>query len=278
MSDTQGQWSAEYRQMVDRNLGLLADEQQERLRAAKVSVFGMGGIGGTAFEVLVRSGIGQLDVIDQDVFDATNLNRQVLAVHETVGQRKIDVAEDRARAINPDVVIKKYETPTEDNIEQILTGSCVAVMGIDSLMPCVIISRKARELDIPMVEGWALPYGNVRVLTSQTPSLEEIYGLPSLGKPLSEFSEDDFKAMGVELLLGLGNIPGLMELIPERVAENVAAGRNPSFCPLVWLPAVLMALETIKIILDWGELALAPDFALYDPLHHKIPGADTPGD
>lgn len=264
-------WSASYRQMVARNLGLLGEEQQERLRGSKVSVFGLGGIGGTVFEVLVRSGVGRLDVVDRDIFDATNLNRQVLAVHGTLGRLKTETAAERAREINSEVVITRYESVTEENIEQILTGSCVATMGIDSLKPCIIISRKAREMGIPLVEGWALPYGNVRVIDADTPSLEEIYGLASAGRPLSELSDRDYEQMGLDLLLGLGRLPGLSDLIPEGAMDEVTAGRNPSFCPLVWLTAVLMALETIKVILNWGELALAPEFALYDPIRHRLP-------
>jgi molybdopterin-synthase adenylyltransferase len=179
MAEASPKWSEAYGQMVDRNVGFIRAEQQEQLRATKVAVFGMGGIGGTAFEVLVRTGIGRFSIIDRDTFEASNMNRQVLAYRHTLGRRKIDVAAEWARAINPDVQIEAFDRVGEDNIGAILAGARAAVGGIDSLAPCIIAARACRELDIPLIEGWAIPYANVRVFTSDTVTLEEAYGLPT---------------------------------------------------------------------------------------------------
>lgn len=80
---------------------LLGDEALERLAAARVAVFGVGGVGGYAVEALARSGIGALDLVDSDDVDPTNLNRQIIATVATVGRPKVEVAAERVRSINP---------------------------------------------------------------------------------------------------------------------------------------------------------------------------------
>ena len=83
----------------------------ERLHRARVAVFGIGGVGGYTVEALARSGIGTLDLIDDDRVCLTNLNRQLLAARKTVGQYKVDVAEQRIKEINPDAVVPSAAGP-----------------------------------------------------------------------------------------------------------------------------------------------------------------------
>ena len=82
----------------------------ERLRSARVAVFGIGGVGGYTVEALARSGVGTLDLIDDDRVCLTNLNRQIFATRKTVGQYKVDVAEERIHEICPDTVVHTYKT------------------------------------------------------------------------------------------------------------------------------------------------------------------------
>ena len=87
---------------------LLGKEAIEKLKRSRVAVFGIGGVGGYALEALVRAGVGEIDIIDSDEVALSNINRQILATTETVGQLKVDVAEARAKEINPDIKINKY--------------------------------------------------------------------------------------------------------------------------------------------------------------------------
>lgn len=89
---------------------LIGQKGMERLFNARVAVFGIGGVGGYTVEALARSGIGTLDLIDDDRVCLTNLNRQLLATRKTVGQYKVDVAEQRIHEINPDAVVHTYKT------------------------------------------------------------------------------------------------------------------------------------------------------------------------
>ena len=87
---------------------LLGEEAMERLYRARVAVFGVGGVGGYAVEALARCGIGQLDLCDSDTVSVSNINRQILATHSTVGKLKVDVAKARILDINPNCVVRTY--------------------------------------------------------------------------------------------------------------------------------------------------------------------------
>ena len=89
---------------------LLGKESMEKLKNSKVAVFGIGGVGGYTAEALVRSGVGTLDLIDDDKVCLTNINRQIFATRKTVGKYKVDVAEERLHDINPDAVINTHKT------------------------------------------------------------------------------------------------------------------------------------------------------------------------
>lgn len=89
---------------------LFGSEGMERLYRARVAVFGIGGVGGYTVEALARSGVGELDLIDDDRVCLTNVNRQIFATRKTVGQYKVDVAEQRILEINPKAVVHKFKT------------------------------------------------------------------------------------------------------------------------------------------------------------------------
>lgn len=89
---------------------LLGKSAMEKLKNAKVAVFGLGGVGGYAVEALARSGIGALDLIDHDTISITNLNRQILATRDTVGQSKAQVAAQRVQSIDPEIRVNALQT------------------------------------------------------------------------------------------------------------------------------------------------------------------------
>ncbi len=91
-----------------RTISVIGEDNFKKLNSSSVIVFGLGGVGGSACEALVRSGIGTIGIVDKDVVDITNINRQVIATDETVGMAKTEAMEKRLKSINPDVVIKKY--------------------------------------------------------------------------------------------------------------------------------------------------------------------------
>lgn len=168
-----------YRQCMGWNIGLISEVEQDCLRRAVVTVLGAGGIGGVVAEILARSGVGKLRLVDHDVFEASNLNGQPFAFTDTLGRSKTEVAREFLLRINPDLAVECYETVTEENAAQVVGGSDVVVLGIDGVGPCIAAAREARSAGIPVVEGWAIPYGNVRVIDARTPDLEALYDLPT---------------------------------------------------------------------------------------------------
>lgn len=88
----------------------LGEDGLARLARARVAIFGIGGVGGYALEALTRSGIGTLDIIDDDCVSISNINRQIIATRDTVGRYKVDAAAERIAAINPAAVVHKYRT------------------------------------------------------------------------------------------------------------------------------------------------------------------------
>ncbi len=100
---------------LSRTAALLGESAVEKLRKAKVAVFGLGGVGGYAAEALVRSGIGAMDIIDGDRVALSNINRQLIALHSTVGMLKTDVCEKRFLDISPELILRKFPLFLNEN-------------------------------------------------------------------------------------------------------------------------------------------------------------------
>ncbi len=132
---------------------LLGADGLARLQSCRVAVFGLGGVGGYAAEALARSGIGALDLVDHDSVSLSNLNRQILALHSTVGEDKVDLAEKRIRDIAPQCTVRKYKNfflpETADSFD-FSVWDCV-VDAIDTVSGKIEIARKAAEAGIPLI-------------------------------------------------------------------------------------------------------------------------------
>ena len=132
---------------------LLGDEALEKLRKARVAVFGIGGVGGYAVEALARSGIGQLDLIDHDTVSVSNINRQILATHSTVGMLKVDAAKQRILDINPDCVVRTFplfylpETAGEFDFARY----DYVVDAIDTVTGKLQLAQRAYEVGTPII-------------------------------------------------------------------------------------------------------------------------------
>ena len=132
---------------------LLGKEAMEKLHNSRVAVFGIGGVGGYTVEALARSGVGALDLIDDDKVCLTNLNRQIVATRKTVGQYKVDVAEQRIHEIDPDIKVTTYKiffTPeTQDQFD--FTQYDYVVDAIDTVTGKIALVVKAKEAGTPII-------------------------------------------------------------------------------------------------------------------------------
>ena len=98
------------KEIFSRGASLLGEDGIARLRASRVAIFGVGGVGGFAAEALARSGVGALDLIDHDTVSPSNINRQIIALHSTVGRKKVEVMAERIADICPDTVVRTFDT------------------------------------------------------------------------------------------------------------------------------------------------------------------------
>ena len=132
---------------------LLGNEAMERLEKARVAVFGIGGVGGYTVEALARAGIGQLDLIDSDTVSISNLNRQLLATHSTVGKLKVEAAKARVLDINPRAVVRTYPvfyTPeTADDFD--FTRYDYIVDAIDTVTGKLALVERAVAAGTPII-------------------------------------------------------------------------------------------------------------------------------
>ena len=132
---------------------LLGSAAIAKLRNARVAVFGLGGVGGYVVEALARSGVGSLDLIDSDRVSVSNLNRQILATHSTVGMLKVDAARNRVLDINPDCVVRAYPifyTPeTADSFD--FTRYDYIVDAIDTVTGKLALVERAMAVNTPII-------------------------------------------------------------------------------------------------------------------------------
>ena len=132
---------------------LLGEAGMERLARARVAVFGVGGVGGYAAEALARSGVGALDLVDDDRVCLSNLNRQILALHSTLGMYQVDVAEARIRDINPDCAVTKWRcffTPETAGQFDFSVYDYV-VDAIDTVAGKVELIARAKAVGVPVI-------------------------------------------------------------------------------------------------------------------------------
>ncbi len=196
---------------------MLSREENLSLRKRKVAVVGCGGLGGHIIEQLARLGIGHITAIDGDVFDESNLNRQLLSNVRNVGQSKALAAHEHIRIVNPDIMVTPVvDFLVESNAENILKGHDVICDALDNMTTRLLLQKFTSTFGIPMVygaiAGW---YGQVTTIFPGDNILGSIY----------QGAEDK----GIEKELG-----------------------NPSFTPA--LVASIQVAEVLKILTGRGEL------------------------
>jgi len=132
---------------------LLGEEALTRLQCSRVAVFGLGGVGGYTVEALARAGIGQLDLIDNDTISLSNVNRQILATHSTVGMDKTEAAKLRVLDINPDCIVRTHKVfYTPDTADQFdFTQYDCIVDAIDTVTGKLALVERAHAVGTPII-------------------------------------------------------------------------------------------------------------------------------
>lgn len=214
-----------------RNKTMITEAEQELLKTSRVCVLGCGGLGGNIIEMLTRLGVGHLTVVDGDVFDETNLNRQLLSTEVSIGFNKASAAKVRMGIVNPEVEVNAIEGfITPENGLDILNNHDIVVDALDNIAIRLKVVDMCRELDLPYVygaiAGW---YGQVATI------------LP--GDETMSIINKSSRSKGEEVKLG-----------------------NPSFTPA--LVASLQVSEVLKLITHKGKI-LRNSFLHINMLDHE---------
>ena len=175
---------------------LLGAEGLEKLKHASVMVFGVGGVGSHCIEALARSGVGKLVLIDNDTVSLTNINRQSIAYHSTVGRYKTEVMRERIADICPEIEVETYEMfVLPDNLEElILKRPDYVIDAIDTVTAKIAIAELTKKHGIPLISSMGT--GN-----KLHPELFEITDLPKTSVcPLCKVMRRELKARGIRHL------------------------------------------------------------------------------
>lgn len=141
--------------IFERMESLIGTAALEKLKNSRVAVFGVGGVGGYVVEALARSGVGALDLIDNDVVSETNINRQIIALHSTIGKKKTEVAAARVRDINPEIKVITHELFFLPETAQQLDFSQYdyVVDAIDTVAGKIALIERAKEANVPVISS-----------------------------------------------------------------------------------------------------------------------------
>lgn len=217
---------------------LIGENALNKLKNCRVAVFGIGGVGGICAEALVRSGIGTLDIIDNDIVDITNLNRQIIATHKTVGKNKVDVFEKRAKEINPEVIINKHNFFFSKDTSSLFDfrNYDYVIDAIDSVSSKLELVLKSQEANTPIISSM----GTGNKLNAADLEVTDIYKTSVC--PLARVMRYELKKLGVKKLKV---VYSKEEPIKSAVDENgKSVPASSSFVPSA--AGLIIAGEVIK--------------------------------
>lgn len=227
---------------------LLGDDGMEKLNNARVAVFGIGGVGSYAAEALARSGIGALDLIDDDVVSITNINRQLIALRSTVGRAKVEVAAERIADINPECKVKThrmfYTPETADSFD--FTEYDYVIDAIDTVSGKIALAVQAQAAGTPIIS--AMGAGNK--LDPTAFEVADIYKTSVC--PLARVMRRELKKRGIKKLKTVYSREEAMT--PQGEAEEEAAHKkrqtpgSVAFVPSV--VGLIIASEVIKDLIQ----------------------------
>jgi len=241
----------DYTEFTTRNLGFITKAEQAALQNGAVFVAGVGGMGGACFLALVRAGVGRFAICDIDVFETSNLNRQVFAFTDTLDQDKAEAACEAARRINPGVQIERLGAEWIDKIADLAARYPVIVNGTDDIAAGVALYRVAKAAGATVIDAYASPLPSVIVVRPCDPRPEERLGYPTCGKALEAFQPEDISASFMKELEYVMTHSSSADHVDLEAAAALAAGtaKRMSFAPMVISTGCLMAYEALWLLM-----------------------------
>lgn len=213
----------------ERTRMLLGQEAMDKLRKAHVAVFGAGGVGGYIVEALVRSGVGNLDIIDKDEVSVTNLNRQIIATWDTIGRDKVDVMKERALSINPDVKVNTHKCfYLPENADELDLGRFSYVAdAVDTVTAKIELAIRAKRAKVPIISSM----GTGNKLNPMQLEIADIYQTSVC--PLARVMRRELRKRDIQELkvlyskeepIPVGNaVPGSVSFVPSAAGLMIAS-------------------------------------------------------
>ena len=224
---------------------LLGAEAMKKLKNSRVAVFGVGGVGGYAVEALARSGIGALDLIDDDVVSESNINRQIIALRSTVGQPKVEVAAARVKDINPDCVVRTYRTfytpETAGGFD--VSQYDYVIDAIDTVTGKIGLVMQAKDAGVPIISSM----GAGNKLDPTAFKVADIYKTSVC--PLARVMRRELKKRGVERLKVVYSEEEALTPAEDKTPEQGAHQKRQTPGSTAFVPSVaglIIAGEVVK--------------------------------
>lgn len=227
---------------------VLGSEGVERLARAKVALFGLGGVGSYVAEALARTGVGRFVLVDADAVTPSNLNRQLLATRDTLGELKAEAERDRILAINPAAEVEAFPVFYEEGLDIPWEGVDYAVDAVDTVSAKLLIIQRARERGIPVISSM----GTARKMDPSRLVATDIYS--TSGDPLARVMRHELRKRGVDSLKVVYS--------PEEPAPCLHAPEEPhggakapigSICFVPGSAGLLIASVVVRDLLQMGQ-------------------------
>jgi molybdopterin/thiamine biosynthesis adenylyltransferase len=259
-----------YMEKFHRNVGIVTEPEQQKLRNTTVAIAGAGGVGGNVAHILARSGVGGFKIADHDVFSPSNVSRQYGATMETLGHSKVDVVTARIRAINQEASVVTFpDGLTTDNIGDFLDGADAVVDVIDFLYPDIRnrLVGAAQDRGLYTFQPATLGFSaNLLVFAPDGPTCEDVFGpAPDKVTPL------------YRIRFGRKAFPVVPKYVNKLAyLKGLSASHHiPTFCPLVMLASTITATDVILHVLGKRDPVCIPKLKWIDLLEHKFEILET---
>lgn len=254
----------DYDQAFSRNIGWVTLAEQARLRAARIAIAGLGGVGGAHLFTLTRLGIGNFNIADFDDFDVHNLNRQAGAFVSCFGQPKIGTVARMARDINPELDLRLFPQGVKpDNVDEFLRDVDLYVDGLDffALSARRMVFAKCREKGIPALTAAPLGMGTAFLYFSPDGMSFEDYFKVEGHEPQEQYAR---------FIAGLSPAMVQRDYLVAPEAVNFQEKRGPSTIMACDLCAGVMGTSVLKVLLGRGTIRAAPWGIHFDAYHQRL--------
>lgn len=223
---------------------LIGSDAVQKLKNSRVAVFGIGGVGGYTVEALARTGVGTLDLIDNDTVSLTNINRQIIATHSTIGMEKTEAAKNRILDINPDIKVNVYNTfyTPETSAEFDFTQYDYIVDAIDTVSGKIELIVQANKAGVPIISSM----GAGNKLDAARFEVADIYKTSVC--PLAKVMRRELKKRNIKKLKVVYSKEE--PIVHKGVTDEAVEGRRQIPASIAYVPSVVGLIAAGEVIKD----------------------------